>query len=77
MHDGKERGKAKWARIRGMRERKGENYEPSSSAVNGALESMPGADRTSHRSVTLALENCSYSSTHSERINCAYNLASE
>ena len=62
MYDGKERGKTKWARTREMRERKGENYEPSSSVVNGVLESMPGADRTSHRSVTLALENCSYSS---------------
>ena len=40
--------------MREMRERKEENYEPSSSVVNGALESMPGADRTSHRSVTLA-----------------------
>ena len=39
MYDGKERGKTKWARTREMRERKGENYEPSSSVVNGALES--------------------------------------
>ena len=62
MYDGKEKGKTKWARTREKRERKGENYEPSPSVVNGALESMPGADRTSHRSVTLALENCSYSS---------------
>lgn len=49
---------------KGNERKERENYEPSSRiTVNGALESMPGADRTSHRSVTLALENCSYSST--------------